>query len=314
MEIPKYVLFIYTHLGVDLDACAAVWAFLKFYLNVAVVNMDVISSMVRFHPANWGGKEMGENDVALDMAAGGRGWKGEKMKMEDGTVRVHSCFADIVAKYASPDEQRALAYLVKYVDIQDMLGAVVKQLVPNADKDAQITLSATGLNSILWGFHGVHKGDNALVLLRMAEIFEGFLHRGLAHKRAEKEVSEGTEFFGAKREVALFRGSEEAAFGILFGRGVRVIVYADGFNMGVRRASEEGFRVDHDALRAVVLAAGEEIGDGEGLWFAHEAGFLFCRGTRPKAPATSPSKVSPRELAEAVVKALAEYDAAKRQA
>ncbi len=303
MEVPKIVRTIHTHCGVDLDACASVWAFRKFYNGAR-------GASVKFHPANWNGAEMGENDVALDMVANGRGWKGAKD--EDGTT--HSCFADIVAKYAPLNEQRALKYLVRYVDIQDSLGAVVDRLAPNVDLEARSTLSANGLNSILWNYHGVHKGNDATVLSRMSEIFDGFLHRGLAYKRAMKEVERGTEFFGNKKEVVVFCGSEEPAFGILFGRGVRIIVYVDGYNIGIRRAMKEEFRVDHDALRAVILAAGEKTGDGEGLWFAHPKGFLFCRGTVPKAPATSPSNVDPRELARVAAELLAEYAAAKNAA
>jgi hypothetical protein len=56
--------------------------------------------------------------------------------------------------------------------------------------------------------------------------------------------------------------------------------------------------MDHPEICAVVEAAGEAK-----EWFAHTAGFLFCRGSR-KARAENPSKVKPRTLAEAAAKLL----------
>jgi len=80
-----------------------------------------------------------------------------------------------------------------------------------------------------------------------------------------------------------------ATNGVLFEeRGVRVIVYVDGNNLGVIRHGDESLRMDHAEICAVVEAAGET-----NEWFAHPAGFLFCRGSR-KAPAENPSKVNPR--------------------
>jgi len=38
--------------------------------------------------------------------------------------------------------------------------------------------------------------------------------------------------------------------------------------------------MDDPALRAVVAAAGAEVGDGEGKWLAHPVGIMFARGTR----------------------------------
>jgi len=92
---------------------------------------------------------------------------------------------------------------------------------------------------------------------------------------------------------------EFATNGVLFEeRGVRVIVYVDGHNLGVIRHGDESLRMNHAELYAVVEAAGETS-----EWFAHPAGFLFCRGSR-KAPAENLSTVSPRTLAEVAAKLL----------
>lgn len=301
MELPKNIEVIFTHCGVDLDACASVWAVRKFHPGAR-------HAVVHFRPANWNGDEMGENGIAVDMDVNGRGWKGEKEKK---TGVVHSCFASIMAAYAPREAQRALKYLVAYVDLQDAEGSVVYRLAPNLEQDKQMMLSANSLNEVLWSLSAKFRGNDRCVLARMVEIFDGYLFRGLAFKRAQREAGVA-EIVGEKREVAIHRGSEHAAHSILFARGVRVIVAVDGLNLGIRRGRDEKLRMDHPALRAVVEAAGEKIGNGEGLWYPHPAGFLFCRGTRPKAPATSPSKVDPRRLALVAAGLIAAYDVVEK--
>jgi len=80
---------------------------------------------------------------------------------------------------------------------------------------------------------------------------------------------------------------------VLGGRAM-AIVYVDGMNIGVIRRDDVSTRMDHPRIREVVETAGEA-----GEWFAHPAGFLYCRGSR-KAPATSRSRVTARELGEAM--------------
>jgi len=81
--------------------------------------------------------------------------------------------------------------------------------------------------------------------------------------------------------------------GILFEeRGAHMDLFVDGHNIGIVTARERcKVRADHSAFRQVVATAGESE-----EWFAHTAGFLYCRGSR-KAPATTPSKVKVYDLA-----------------
>jgi len=281
---------LYTHFRVDLDAVCSVWAARQFIPGAYV-------APVAFRPANWDGAELGEDDIALDIDAGGRGMKGEKG--EHGVV--HSCFAMIVAKYASPADQLVLEDLVKFVDAQDAHGSAVKFLAPEASREAQKTLTSTGLNAVLRAFQvsfPLHADE--LVVVRMSEILFGMLQVGRARQRAVLEADKTEVLDGGK--VAIVENAREfATNGILFEeRGVRVVVYVDGHNLGVIRHGDESLRMDHPELRAVVDAAGETH-----EWFAHPAGFLFCRGSR-KAPAVNPSAVSPRMLAEVAAKLLEE--------
>lgn len=278
---------IFTHFSVDLDAVCSVWAAKQFIPGAQ-------DATIEFRPANWDGKEMAEGDLALDLEAGGRGLKGEK---GEGGI-VHSCFAFIVAKYASPADQAALAPLVRFVDAQDAHGSAVKFFAPEASREAQEALAMTGVNAVLRALQATHPRNDALVCERMSEILSGMLQAGRARQRAMVEADKAEILPGGK--VAIVTNSREfATNGILFEeRGVRVIVYVDGHNLGVIRHGDESLRMDHAELRAVVDAAGETS-----EWFAHPAGFLFCRGSR-KAPAVNPSKVNPRTLAEVAARLL----------
>lgn len=279
---------IFTHFVVDLDAVCSVWAAKQFIAGTQ-------DAIVDFRPANWDGSDMAEGDLALDIDAGGRGLKGEK---GEGGI-VHSCFASIVAKHSSPADWSALANLVLFVDAQDAHGSAVKFLAPEASREAQEVLAMTGLNAVLRALQATHSRNDALVVERMSEILSGMLQAGRARQRAVVEADKAEIIDGGK--VAIVVNSREfATNGVLFEeRGVRVIVYVDGYNLGVIRHGDESLRMDHAELRAVVEAAEGEASE----WFAHPAGFLFCRGSR-KAPAENPSKVNPRAIAEVAAKLL----------
>lgn len=279
---------IYTHFAVDLDAVCSVWAARQFIPGAK-------DAAVEFCPANWDGNGMTQDDLAVDISAGGRGMKGEQE--ESGIV--HACFASIVSRYALPGDQQALAGLIRFVDAQDAHGSAVKFLAPEASREAQATIATTGLNAVLRALQVTHPRNDALVCERMSEILSGMLQAGRARQRAAAEAEKAEVLDGGN--VALVVNSREfATNGFLFEeRGIRVIVYVDGNNLGVLRRGDEQLRMDHPELCAIVDAQGEMS-----EWFAHPAGFLFCRGSR-KAPAISPSKVDPRTLAEAVARLLA---------
>lgn len=279
---------IFTHSNVDLDAVCSVWAAREFIPGAQ-------SAAIEFHSANWDGSEMCEDDIALDMEAGGRGMKGEKG--EDGIV--HSCFASIVAKYASLADQSALANLVRFVDAQDSHGSAVKFLAPEASREAQDALAMTGLNAVVRALQAAHPRNDAMVVERMSEILSGMLQAGRARERARAEAAEKAEILPGGAVAIVTNAREFATNGVLFeDHGVRVIIYVDGHNLGVIREGSETLRMDHTELRAVVEAA-DEMDE----WFAHPTGFLFCRGSR-KAPAENPSRVDPRSLAEVAARLL----------
>jgi hypothetical protein len=282
---------LYTHFNVDLDAAASVWAAREFISGARDCELVFVS-------ANWDGAGIDEDAIALDIVAGGHGFKGEQYP--DGTIG--SCFALIVKRYASAEDQEALASLVNFVDAQDAHASAVNWLAPEASREARTVLGDTGLNGVLRALQAVHPRNDALVVERMSEIFSGMLRAGRARRRASVEADRA-ELIGDGR-VAIVRDAQEyATNAILYDRGVKVIVYVDGHNLGVIREGSVTLRTDDPALRAVVEAAGEEVGDGDGKWFAHPAGFIFAWGTR-KGPATYPSRVRPEDLAASAYRLL----------
>lgn len=280
---------IITHMNVDLDAVCSVWAARKFVPQCA-------GAPVEFRRADWNGifeTETIEVVLILDMDAGGLGLKGEKDA--DGTV--HSCFASIVSRFASEDEKRALDPLIRFVDAQDAHGSAVRFLAPEASKDAQRIIMATGINAVLRAFQAVYVNDDERVVEKMSEILDGLLKNARGRLGAEAEADKA--FVHKESKVAILVDARHmATMGVLFERGVRVVVYVDGNNIGLVRGNDVTIRMDHPSICKVVEDVGE-ISE----WFKHSAGFLFSRGTR-KAPATSLSKVSPSALARAAAKLL----------
>jgi len=272
---------IYTHVNPDLDAVCSVWAARTFIPGAAAAKLIL-------RPANWDGEGMKKGDLALDLEAGGRGIKGEKAS----SGIVHSCFAYLLNTYASTEAVLALANVGRFVDAQDAHGSAYRYLAPDLNPLALETFSSTGLNAVLRALQTSSDND---VFTLLDTILDGFLRAGLARLDAEREADLAELLPGGK--VAIVRNARKfATNGILFEtRGVRVIVYVDGFNLGLTRHSDEPLRMDHPALQAVVSAAGEAES-----WFAHPAGFLYCRGSR-KSPATSSSGVDPRDLARAAL-------------
>jgi hypothetical protein len=278
---------IFTHINVDLDAVCSVWAVKMFIPSFR-------NAQVELRPANWNGSDMQLEDIAVDLDAGGRGWKGEH---RDGVV--YSCFSWIVKHYAGPEDQKALEPLTRFVDIQDAYGSAVQFLLPNTviPRETQQIFARIGINAVLRALQSFLRND-ILVIERMEEILSGFLKIG-RNKVESKIEADQIEFFGSDGQVALIINPRNyQSNGRLFELGVKVLIYKDGYNLGVVRSGREMLRVDHPLIREVIKKAQEEH-----EWFAHPSGFLICRGSR-KAPVDSPSNVNPYDLAEALLKLL----------
>jgi len=276
---------IFTHVHVDVDAAlsaAAVRIFVSGYAEAEVVHV----------PAFWDGTsgrdgnlpEWQEGDAAVDIPAGGRGIKGRQEA--DGTV--HSALEALVAEHCSAEQQAALEKLVSTVDASD-------------SGQAAWGAGGIGLPQVLAAIREAGGREGDVKAVAFAEDFlRGHLKMELSRLRAaaEADMAEVVTSESGNVNVAIVRGARERGTNAeLYGRGVHAIVFADGNNLGLTRPPTHSFRVDTDAVKEV-------IGDEEG-WFYHPAGFLAARGSF-KAPATSPSAVDPRALAEAAAESIDE--------
>lgn len=289
-----------THVSVDIDAVSSAWAARKFIPGAE-------KAEIVFVPANWDGAEMEKGDYAVDIYAGGKGIKGAK----DTDGRTHSCFRTIVERYALREDQLALRDLVAFIDADDSTGNAFKVLFPNTTKEEQYKLRSTSLGITFAAIKCKFGSDDNMVVERWSEILDGILFVG----RDRQNAIDQAETIPVVGGVAIVYNMKSSVRRILFqGFGARMIVFVDNNIIGINRAEDEKTRTDHPAIRAAVEAAGEHVSERDGgetgKWFAHPYGFLFCWGSR-KAPAKTPSKVRPEDLAEAIRKALAEEDAKK---
>lgn len=279
MEIKR----IFTHERVDLDAVCSLWAALRFI-------PEARNAAIHFRPANWDGAEMNEDDIAVDMYACGRGMKGRKE--EGGTV--HSCFASLISRFASLEDRVALASLVAYVDADDVSGYPIKHLAPYLGRSARHVIEAIDLKAVLRAVNrSTHPRSDMAVVQSMFPILNGLFQDGHSKRRAIEEAKNVKRFAGGL--VALKENCNEPGVDqLLFEEGVWAIVFIEKMNIGILRGPDRSVRMDASEVRKVVEAAGETD-----EWFAHPAGFLYCRGSRT-AKATTPSKVNPLELVNAL--------------
>lgn len=281
-----------THQHPDLDALASVWAARTFIPGYQ-------DAEVAFVPANWDGANLREEDMAVDIIAGGKGFKGEK----DGDGTVRSCFAMIMRKFAPRRERKALAPLVDFIDAQDSTGNAVRAFA--GDKltgDQQASLAMASLRSVLEALRtswSKFQDVDQKLAHAFGSIFDGMLRNALQAQEVRQKAND-MERLGPNGEVAIAIGDEEGLTGRLFTLGALMVVFVQGNNVGVLRSNQLNIRADHPAVRAVIDEAGETD-----EWFFHEDGRIACRGTR-KAAAADLSTVDVRELAEACLRALQE--------
>lgn len=286
---------LYTHVNMDIDSMGSCWAVRKFIPTMSDARIVRVG-------ADWDGSGMKPGDMAVDIYAGGKGIKG--IQDPDGTV--HSSFSYIVSRYARPEDAEAIKDLVRFIDIQDAHGSVVNymvknSMVSNSDHDTRRLISLTNIGATFRALEARFPNDPDTVFSRMCEIFDGYLEMGGAAERRAKVEAGRAEFFANGRIALVKNKKEKRTDHILWERGVQVIVYVDGHNLGVIRRGEgthlkDGtrFRADHPEIRNFVSRA-----ERNPRWFAHPKGFLYCHGSR-KAPARARSNVNPYELVKVV--------------
>ena len=270
--------WLYTHVQPDLDAAASVWAMRTFVDR---------SFDVRFVPASWDGAELREEDVAVDLDCG---IKGTRPNGSPG-----SAFRALMEEYATKEDRSALWWLIEYVELQDTHGAVVRRLTPEGTDGRTIgILTGACLNNVLLAQK--RQFDTDIEWIDYAHpIFDSLLDEGRSRARAQLEADRAVWY--GEHVALLLESDEPTTAGVLFGRGAHIVVCSDGPNLRAVRRHDQHFRLDQDAITAILP---EEERD---TWFLHPAGFLVAHGTK-KSPANIPSKLSPTLLAQAMQRLL----------
>lgn len=137
--------------------------------------------------------------------------------------------------------------------------------------------------------------DDKIILevFRILELYEPIL-KNLA--RAEEMTKDITIYKINGVQVALAINKPHSVNQVLFEKGVDLIVFRDGNNLGIVRNANVD-RPDLSKLKPFIKKALEDRRAREEFdeWFFHPNGFIVARGTR-KHPAKTPSALSEKEL------------------
>jgi len=285
---------LYTHVSVDLDAVASVWYVLNF-LAERIFGVKKEDIALKFVPANWDGKELNKNDLALDICAGGKGIKGKQDK--DG--KVHSCFMLLIEKYGNDQEKAILEDLAYFIDQHDAHGYREAKEFPRSNANIGCFLS---FNDCLHQLKAKFKKDKD-VCRAIFNNFDGFHIIKKDEIFNKDDVFKNIEIVGETAILVKSNNKTHCASKIIFERDYQAYVYINEDSIGIRVRDTALVRADHPYIVEVIKEANEKIGrDG---WFLHPAGYLACWGSK-KSPAQKPSRVDPYKLAKAYNRALAD--------
>ena len=169
---------IYSHVGQDLDSTSSIFTVRKLVKGFSI-------SVNEFVPADFDGKGMRPEDIAVDITVGGKGLKGNP----DENGKVHSCFRLLIEKYASKELQETLHPLVQFIDSQDTFGSAYDTLCPGLKenkKTAEI-FGLTGINQVFRALQTITAEEckarqgtvfDETIYNKMIPIYEGFFKGG----------------------------------------------------------------------------------------------------------------------------------------
>lgn len=266
---------IYTHLDLDVDTAASIWLWRRLHSQEAWA--------LKLVPATWDGSGLAEGDVALGLDAAGRGIR--PRRSADGSVA--SCFHRILGEHLPPEaaeNEKLLRPIADLLDAQRRDGNLTRLGFPA--RYGIYALSGTFLALKLTA------RDEHDLLASFGRILDGFVH--LAELSDEVgRLAQEAEMIG---EVALVLDQNHPGLHrAVFRRGARFLVFKDGNNIGILREARERAH-----LAKLLKSRLEEPG-----WFFHPRGHMAARGSR-RAPASTPSRYAPQDVARLLDAALKE--------
>jgi uncharacterized UPF0160 family protein len=264
---------IVTHSFSDLDAI------LSMYLVETFLIPETEKAELFFLPANTPKEDLENFDFVVDM---GKVYDPEKGRFDHHGNFTNESAVSLLKKYLDKMKIKTfLEPLLEYVHHQDLSGNYVREIVGRKNE----VLEFTSLHNILCSLRNARKSDLEIYLF-FKEIFNALSERKKALSEVEKNISKVVSF--PHPSIAIIDGGTglETVYVWEEFPQVKIVIYRDGNNIGlIRRDGEE---IDLTKLQQYI--------DEEG-WFFHITGFIAARGTK-KAPADSPSKYKPDDLAK----------------
>lgn len=230
-----------------------------------------------------------------------------EMPFEDGISREMADY--LLSNYREKTDTVFIKEVLRFFDLKfDALKnserlSVVDLMIGGESDETRKIFAKNSIDAILAVLRYVHRKDDKIFFKRAFEILDGFLKMDEVNIRAEAAADLVMRYTNGRPDpeglVAFVKDRKEKGVGYaLRKRGVVVVIYQDGLNMGVvvkgrPRRLKDGriLTAGHPAFRAVV----EKAGDPDGLWYLHIAEFLLCNGSE-KAPTDVASRVKPEDF------------------
>lgn len=214
--------------------------------------------------------------------------------------RMVETFPAILKKYATEVDRCALEDLSLFVQNSHPGKTIGHALAPSASRQSQAVITHTGLEAILCGLKALYPHGGDVHFSRMTEIFEG-LRRAGRNRLQTREAALNSELFHNGKIAMTSRSTFSPVHGALFQDfGVRVIIFNDGYNLGVLRHPNEKIKLDDPRIIALIDAAGERQD-----WSLTTSGGLLHRGT-PENRKLEHSRVNKHKLTDTLASLLEE--------
>ncbi|MDO8493681.1 MAG: hypothetical protein Q7S19_04030 [bacterium] len=209
----------------------------------------------------------------------------------------------LLSSYRQKTDAVLVKEVIRFFDLKAEHGHVADLMISEASEETRKIFSKNSIDAVFAALLYVHRNDTRVFFGRAFEILDGFIKMDEMSAAAEAAADLVPRYTDGKLDpngkVAFVKNRKQKGVGYaLRKRGVVIVVYVDGINIGVvvkgrPRYLRDGTRLTagHPIFEDIVKTAG----DPKGLWYLHIAEFLFCDGSE-KAPTDTPSNVDPMDF------------------
>ncbi len=235
-----------------------------------------------------------------------------------GCIGKETAFEVVIDKHVDGDyewDAKILRGLYPVIEASKQGKTLVESLLKDLDQDNADMLNAVSLETIFQTFQLHCQGDLNKLMRMMSVVLDGYfdeakigkeayeLVKAACGKNPSDEVKAQISVYG--RDVAVIHNVDNHRLGsTLFNDrfNFKYAIRLDDAGIIIQRNNNPkfGLTVNHPILHQVIIDAGEELGQGYGLWYTKDDHTL-ARGTKT-APVFHPSLVSIDDLVKACLK------------